>query len=144
VHLHDDSAAFTCQRLHPIAHQHHNEQQRQFYKQQCQMHLEMSAQMAAPRTNDCNNVPTEANSDRKKRQTLPCRTTLILLSWLSENLDKPYPNSREKQDLLLKTRITTQHLDYWFINARCRKIGIFRRLKENDQNIALYFSMFGT
>lgn len=81
----------------------------------------------------------EKLNTRKKRQNLPRQTTLILLSWLSEHLDRPYPNSREKYELLMKTRLTIQQLDNWFINARRRKINILRKLKENDQNIALTF-----
>ncbi|CEP20971.1 CUP9 [Cyberlindnera jadinii] len=80
---------------------------------------------------------TAVNGGRKKRQNLPRQTTLILLSWLSDHLDRPYPNSREKYDLLMKTRLTIQQLDNWFINARRRKIAILRKLKENDQSIAL-------
>ncbi|CAM9019939.1 unnamed protein product [Wickerhamomyces anomalus] len=81
----------------------------------------------------------EKSNMRKKRQNLPRQTTLILLSWLSEHLDRPYPNSREKYELLMKTRLTIQQLDNWFINARRRKINVLRKLKENDQNIALTF-----
>lgn len=76
---------------------------------------------------------------RKKRQNLPRQTTLILLNWLSEHLDRPYPNSREKYELLIKTRLNIQQLDNWFINARRRKISILKRLKENEQPIALTF-----
>ncbi|CCH41503.1 Homeobox protein Hox-A11a [Wickerhamomyces ciferrii] len=78
-------------------------------------------------------------SIRKKRQNLPRQTTLILLNWLSDHLDRPYPNSREKYELLMKTRLTIQQLDNWFINARRRKINILKKLKENDQNIAMTF-----
>ncbi|ONH65592.1 Homeobox protein TOS8 [Cyberlindnera fabianii] len=78
-------------------------------------------------------------TSRKKRQNLPRQTTMILLSWLSEHLDRPYPNSREKYELLIKTRLTIQQLDNWFINARRRKINELRKLKENDQSISLMF-----
>lgn len=86
---------------------------------------------------DTDPAPKEIKSGRKKRQNLPRQTTLVLLGWLSEHLDRPYPNSKEKYDLLLKTRLTIQQLDNWFINARRRKIGILRKLKENEQSIAL-------
>jgi hypothetical protein len=120
-----------------MAHQLHIQQQHQFYEQQRQKRLELDAQMTAQRATDSDSIPKEVKSGRKKRQNLPRQTTLILLSWLSEHLDRPYPNSREKYDLLLKTRLTIQQLDNWFINARRRKIGILRKLKENDQSIAL-------
>lgn len=96
-------------------------------------------------TRSSSNSPVESEAGkeklntRKKRQNLPRQTTLILLSWLSEHLERPYPNSREKYDLLLKTGLTIQQLDNWFINARRRKINILRKLKENDQNISLTF-----
>jgi hypothetical protein len=134
---HITAPAPAAQQLHPMAHQLHIQQQHQYYEQQRQKRLELDAQMAVQRTADSDSIPKEVKSGRKKRQNLPRQTTLILLSWLSEHLDRPYPNSREKYDLLLKTRLTIQQLDNWFINARRRKIGILRKLKENDQSIAL-------
>jgi hypothetical protein len=126
----NNAAAPTFQRPHSIVNQLHIEQQRQ-------ESLELDAHMAIQRANDSDTIPKDAKSRRKKRQTLPRHTKLILLSWLSENLDRPYPNSREKYELLLKTGITIQKLDYWFINARRRKIGILRKLKENGQGVVL-------
>lgn len=79
------------------------------------------------------------SSSRRKRQNLPRQTTLILLSWLSDHLDRPYPNSREKYELLIKTHLSIQQLDNWFINARRRKISILKKMKETDQSIALMF-----
>ncbi|KAJ3133275.1 hypothetical protein HK100_004536 [Physocladia obscura] len=47
------------------------------------------------------------------------RTTL--LSWLSHNKDYPYPTDADKNDLALKTGLTLQQVNNWFINARRRK-----------------------
>ncbi|VEU22561.1 DEKNAAC103523 [Brettanomyces naardenensis] len=66
---------------------------------------------------------------RKRRASLPKRTTAILLNWLNDNLDHPYPNSSEKADMLRMTGLTNQQLSNWFINARRRKIQLLRDIK---------------
>lgn len=69
------------------------------------------------------------DSDREKRKTrnnLPKETTYILLKWLSDHLNHPYPNSFEKSQLMLSTGLNQQQLSNWFINARRRKIKILK------------------
>lgn len=67
---------------------------------------------------------------RKKRANLPKKTTSILLGWLNDNLDHPYPSATEKSELIRLTGLTNQQLSNWFINARGRKIQVLRALKE--------------
>ncbi len=67
---------------------------------------------------------------RKKRANLPKKTTSILLGWLNDNLDHPYPSATEKSELIRLTGLTNQQLSNWFINARRRKIQVLRALKE--------------
>ncbi|GMM35154.1 Cup9 protein [Saccharomycopsis crataegensis] len=70
---------------------------------------------------------------KKKRCNLPKKTTKILIDWLNDNLSNPYPNSKEKFELIVKTGLTNQQLSNWFINARRRKINNLRenQLKNN-------------
>ncbi|ODV59535.1 homeobox domain-containing protein ASCRUDRAFT_71498 [Ascoidea rubescens DSM 1968] len=64
---------------------------------------------------------------RRKRSNLPKKTTEILLTWLNNNLSNPYPNSKEKFELLNYTGLTHQQLSNWFINARRRKLNQLRK-----------------
>lgn len=63
------------------------------------------------------------DNQRKKRSNLPKKSTTILMTWLNDNITHPYPNSKEKMDLIRKTGLTPQQLSNWFINARRRKIN---------------------
>lgn len=63
---------------------------------------------------------------RKTRSNLPKETTFILLKWLNEHLNHPYPNSFEKNQLMLSTGLNQQQLSNWFINARRRKIRVLK------------------
>lgn len=62
----------------------------------------------------------------RTRNNLPKETTHILLKWLNEHLNHPYPNSFEKTQLMISTGLTQQQLSNWFINARRRKIKVLR------------------
>ena len=68
-----------------------------------------------------------SKNGKKKRANLPKESTTILLNWLHENIDHPYPNSKEKLNLMSKTGLTAQQLSNWFINARRRKIQLIKQ-----------------
>ncbi|OUM52727.1 hypothetical protein BVG19_g1940 [[Candida] boidinii] len=70
-------------------------------------------------------------NNKKKRANLPKQTTVVLLSWLNEHLDHPYPNSKEKVELMYQTGLSSQQLSNWFINARRRKINLLREIRSN-------------
>lgn len=76
-----------------------------------------------------NTSTSTATNKKKKRCNLPKKTTKILIDWLNDNLNNPYPNSKEKFELIMKTGLTNQQLSNWFINARRRKIN---NLRENQ------------
>lgn len=63
----------------------------------------------------------------RTRNNLPKETTYILLKWLNDHLNHPYPNSFEKTQLMLTTGLNQQQLSNWFINARRRKIKVLRQ-----------------
>lgn len=73
-------------------------------------------------------LPT-SKASKKKRSNLPKQSTSILLNWLHNNLDHPYPNSKEKKELMDRTGLSPQQLSNWFINARRRKIQGLRDSK---------------
>lgn len=67
-----------------------------------------------------------AEIKRKTRNNLPKETTYILLKWLNDHLNHPYPNSFEKNQLMVSTGLNQQQLSNWFINARRRKIKVLK------------------
>ncbi|CAK9442142.1 uncharacterized protein LODBEIA_P58850 [Lodderomyces beijingensis] len=71
-----------------------------------------------------------AYSKRKTRNNLPKEITFVLLRWLNDHLNHPYPNSFEKNHLMMTTGLNQQQLSNWFINARRRKI---KGLKEQKR-----------
>ncbi|GEQ68847.1 hypothetical protein JCM33374_g2516 [Metschnikowia sp. JCM 33374] len=78
-----------------------------------------------------------ANSHHSKvrtRNNLPKEVTHVLLTWLNDHLNHPYPNSFEKAQLILATGLNQQQLSNWFINARRRKIK-FLREKSNSSSL---------
>ncbi|ABN66947.2 predicted protein [Scheffersomyces stipitis CBS 6054] len=66
---------------------------------------------------------------RKTRNNLPKEITYILLKWLNDHLSHPYPNSFEKNQLMMMTGLNQQQLSNWFINARRRKIKSLKEQK---------------
>lgn len=67
-------------------------------------------------------LDSASSKHRKTRNNLPKETTYILLKWLNDHLNHPYPNSFEKNELMMSTGLNQQQLSNWFINARRRKI----------------------
>lgn len=77
-------------------------------------------------------VPRKGDDSKLKRKTrnnLPKETTYILLKWLNDHLNHPYPNSFEKNQLMMLTGLNQQQLSNWFINARRRKIKSMKEQK---------------
>ena len=59
----------------------------------------------------------------------PSPAGLILLAWLTENLDHPYPSESQKDSMERETKGSRQQINDWFINARARKL---KKLREQD------------
>jgi hypothetical protein len=53
----------------------------------------------------------------------------ILLEWLKNNLDNPYPSNEVKQDLANRTNLTVKQVTTWMTNKRIREIRASRRDK---------------
>ncbi|CUM65688.1 uncharacterized protein PRCAT00003336001 [Priceomyces carsonii] len=77
-----------------------------------------------------NGSPDIKSLRRKTRNNLPRETTYILLKWLNEHLNHPYPNSFEKNQLMVSTGLNQQQLSNWFINARRRKVKVLKEQKK--------------
>ena len=93
-----------------------------------------------------------ANAMSKRRGNLPKVATNILMSWLQEHLDHPYPSDEDKQRFMNRTglmiqQVSTFHnlinglsltrtlqINNWFINARRRQLHVLRRNRAKIQN----------
>ncbi|GAB1598168.1 uncharacterized protein DDB_G0283357-like [Argonauta hians] len=61
-----------------------------------------------------------AKSESKKHPSLPKEAVAIMLEWLRNHKDNPYPNDDEKAMLIKQTGLTINQINYWFTNARRR------------------------
>ncbi|KAG7664628.1 uncharacterized protein J8A68_001853 [[Candida] subhashii] len=58
---------------------------------------------------------------RMTRKKFPEEITNILLKWLNDHLNNPYPNLFEKSQLTMATGLNKKQLDAWFYVARRKK-----------------------
>lgn len=79
------------------------------------------------RNGSTNTTNGGVNNNRKTRNNLPKEITYILLRWLNDHLNHPYPSSFEKNQLMISTGLNQQQLSNWFINARRRKIKLLKQ-----------------
>ncbi|KAK3579906.1 hypothetical protein CHS0354_031426 [Potamilus streckersoni] len=59
-------------------------------------------------------------TESKKHPSLPKEAVAIMLDWLRQHKDNPYPNDDEKAMLIKQTGLTINQINYWFTNARRR------------------------
>ena len=88
-------------------------------------------------TSHCSGNPSRSSSSfsssssshqtKKRRPNLPSHAKSILSEWFQCHVDHPYPSQNEKQDLSLRTGLSIQKVDNWFINERSRKWSSYRR-----------------
>ena len=57
----------------------------------------------------------------------------MMLDWLREHQDNPYPNDDEKEMLIQQTGLTINQINYWFTNARRRILPKWTLQKYNEQ-----------
>lgn len=62
----------------------------------------------------------------RKHASLPKEAVNIMLNWLREHQDKPYPNDDEKGMLIKQTGLSITQINYWFTNARRRLLPKWR------------------
>lgn len=66
-------------------------------------------------------VPTKARKNLSKQHYN------LLIDWLKEHLDHPYPSHAEKSELQKSTGLTSYQLSNFFINARRRKLPLLKK-----------------
>lgn len=71
--------------------------------------------------------PTTTTTKRT-RNNLPKEVTYVLLRWLRDHVNHPYPSACEKNQLMMATGLNQQQLSNWFINARRRKLKALKHL----------------
>ncbi|ORD95060.1 transcription factor TALE_PBX fam [Enterospora canceri] len=57
---------------------------------------------------------------KPKRANYSNQVSKALKSWLRENMNNPYPNDDEKNELIRQTGLDSTQINNWFINARRR------------------------
>lgn len=66
------------------------------------------------------NVNVAKKGKRSQRKLFSEAQRSILLSWLRENSQNPYPSAAEKQVLMDKTGLNKEQINVWFTNTRVR------------------------
>lgn len=61
----------------------------------------------------------------------------IMLEWLRQHKDNPYPNDDEKAMLIKQTGLTINQINYWFTNARRRILPKWAQQCKWDSNLPL-------
>ena len=59
----------------------------------------------------------------------------VMIEWLREHQENPYPNDDEKESLIESTKLTINQINYWFTNARRRilpKWALQRHIAEQE------------
>lgn len=73
---------------------------------------------------DCASIVSSSSHgnkpESKKHPSLPKEAVAIMLDWLRQHKDNPYPNDDEKAMLIKQTGLTINQINYWFTNARRR------------------------
>lgn len=54
----------------------------------------------------------------KTRPNFSKKTTAVLMTWLSENIEHPWPSKQQKRDLCEMSGLTPKQLRIWFTNNR--------------------------
>mmetsp|Transcript_3638 Transcript_3638/g.4025 ORF Transcript_3638/g.4025 Transcript_3638/m.4025 type:complete len:219 (+) Transcript_3638:52-708(+) len=80
------------------------------------------------------NVDFVPVAHKKRRGNLPKESTDVLKNWLIAHLDHPYPTETEKEDLCKQTKLTSNQISNWFINARRRQVPKLRAQDNNNNN----------
>ncbi|PJF18225.1 putative HD-1 (homeodomain) [Paramicrosporidium saccamoebae] len=66
------------------------------------------------------NMNSDVQAASKRRPNHSTHVRKLLLMWLEEHKDHPFPTGDEKKILMEKTGLDLKQLDNWFINARRR------------------------
>jgi len=67
-------------------------------------------------------ILNEGVAQRRKHMKHPRESTLLLDKWFRSHISRPYPSEDEKEWLGNITGLTALQVNYWFINARKRRL----------------------
>ncbi|KAK6182572.1 hypothetical protein SNE40_010226 [Patella caerulea] len=81
---------------------------------------EMMKQMSDSGSTYSNSSGLINKAESKKHPSLPKEAVAMMLDWLRNHKDNPYPNDDEKAMLIKQTGLTINQINYWFTNARRR------------------------
>lgn len=59
----------------------------------------------------------------KRQRRFPGNTSTILLHWLNDHANKPYPSGQEMLELARATNLSKCQIQQWFVNARRRMVS---------------------
>lgn len=62
----------------------------------------------------------QGKTESKKHPSLPKEAVAMMMEWLRNHKDNPYPNDDEKAMLIKQTGLSINQINYWFTNARRR------------------------
>ena len=57
----------------------------------------------------------------------------IMEEWLRKHEDNPYPSDEEKESFLNQTKLSINQINYWFTNARRRKLPKWQSERQQVQ-----------
>ncbi|KXN70847.1 hypothetical protein CONCODRAFT_78649 [Conidiobolus coronatus NRRL 28638] len=61
---------------------------------------------------------------KKPRINIDKSSVEVLKEWLVEHINHPYPKESEKDQLAIKTKLSSRQIENWFINARRRVLKV--------------------
>lgn len=70
---------------------------------------------------------------RKRRPNYSKRVKGILMRWLEDHIDNPYPTENEREELCSQTGLSRRQLRVWFIDTR-RVSSCFYPIEETREN----------
>ncbi|EFC36711.1 predicted protein [Naegleria gruberi] len=69
---------------------------------------------------DQDDYSTASGSKKRKRSNFSKKDKELLIEWLQNHSDYPYPSDEEKDELLERVSMTKDQLETWFVNNRKR------------------------
>lgn len=123
----------------------------QYLYQQVQMEMDRLNTVASSLISDIESAPTpdrvtgakraaskalyKIMGAKKVRANLPRSSVRVLMEWLADNLDDPYPTEAEKSELCSTTQLSKQQLNNWFVNARRRVVPAAKKRRDLVRNL---------
>ncbi|ELR23783.1 Homeobox domain containing protein [Acanthamoeba castellanii str. Neff] len=82
------------------------------------------------------NEKADTAQRKRKRDNLTQEVKEVMMAWINEHIANPYPTKEEKEELSLRTGLTTTQISNWFTNARRRYLKINEPEKQQDFHLS--------